>query len=184
LDSSEKKKKHTKKKERKSLERASSRGTLSCCGSSSLCSSSSSSSTTTTALNHQPPPQGGGGHLVAPTLFTSQDGQHVSLGFSLTPFPQPLFIECYLASLLFTPLTLFHDTSLLDLNNRNPEYDYLFKLLLIGDSGVGKSCLLLRFADDTYTESYISTIGVDFVRHYFIFASMTLRLVLLENPDH
>lgn len=42
------------------------------------------------------------------------------------------------------------------------EYDYLFKLLLIGDSAVGKSCLLLRFADRAYTESYISTIGVDF----------------------
>jgi Ras-related protein Rab-1A len=36
------------------------------------------------------------------------------------------------------------------------------QLLLIGDSGVGKSCLLLRFADDSYTDSYISTIGVDF----------------------
>ncbi|KAK8284653.1 hypothetical protein V6Z11_D08G169800 [Gossypium hirsutum] len=40
--------------------------------------------------------------------------------------------------------------------------DYLFKLLLIGDSGVGKSCLLLRFADDSYIDSYMSTIGVDF----------------------
>ncbi|TKX19564.1 putative mitochondrial escape protein [Elsinoe australis] len=42
------------------------------------------------------------------------------------------------------------------------EFDYLFKLLLIGESGVGKSCLLLQFADQTYTDSYISTIGVDF----------------------
>ncbi|UKJ89845.2 Rab GTPase [Theileria orientalis] len=42
------------------------------------------------------------------------------------------------------------------------DYDYLFKLVLIGDSGVGKSCLLLRFADDSFTDSYITTIGVDF----------------------
>ena len=40
--------------------------------------------------------------------------------------------------------------------------DYLVKLLLIGDSGVGKSCLLLRFSDDSFTTSFITTIGIDF----------------------
>uniref|UniRef100_A0A8C9AAG1 Ras-related protein Rab-13 n=1 Tax=Prolemur simus TaxID=1328070 RepID=A0A8C9AAG1_PROSS len=41
-------------------------------------------------------------------------------------------------------------------------YDHLFKLLLIGDSGVGKTCLIIRFAEDNFNNTYISTIGIDF----------------------
>jgi len=47
-------------------------------------------------------------------------------------------------------------------SSKNAAYDYLIKLLLIGDSGVGKSCLLLRFSDDSFTPSFITTIGIDF----------------------
>lgn len=42
------------------------------------------------------------------------------------------------------------------------KYDYLFKLVVIGDTNIGKSCLLSRFIDNYYSTSFISTIGVDF----------------------
>jgi small GTP-binding protein len=41
-------------------------------------------------------------------------------------------------------------------------FDFLFKVVVIGDSGVGKSCLLIRFAEDKFSEEHVSTIGVDF----------------------
>uniref|UniRef100_A0A7S3J9M8 Ras-related protein Rab-1 n=1 Tax=Euplotes harpa TaxID=151035 RepID=A0A7S3J9M8_9SPIT len=43
-----------------------------------------------------------------------------------------------------------------------PDYEFLFKLLLIGNSGVGKSCILMRYADNSFTENFFNTIGVDF----------------------
>eukprot|EP01084_Bolivina_argentea_P110064 196596_1 len=53
-------------------------------------------------------------------------------------------------------------TSVKPATTKHTQYDHLFKILLIGDSGVGKSCLLIRFADDTFSDSYISSIGIDF----------------------
>ncbi|KAH3666939.1 hypothetical protein OGAPHI_003389 [Ogataea philodendri] len=46
--------------------------------------------------------------------------------------------------------------------NRAKTFDKTMKLLLVGDSGVGKSCLLLRFVDDKFNSSFITTIGIDF----------------------
>ena len=50
------------------------------------------------------------------------------------------------------------------------QYDYLFKIVIIGNSSVGKSSILRRFSDDTFQESYLATIGVD-----FRFKSLTLN---------
>eukprot|EP01103_Thecamoeba_quadrilineata_P008322 TRINITY_DN1808_c0_g1_i1.p1 TRINITY_DN1808_c0_g1~~TRINITY_DN1808_c0_g1_i1.p1 ORF type:complete len:198 (+),score=25.40 TRINITY_DN1808_c0_g1_i1:57-650(+) len=43
-----------------------------------------------------------------------------------------------------------------------PNHDHLLKLLMVGDSDVGKSSLLNRFTDDSSSDQYVSTIGIDF----------------------
>ncbi|KAF4741507.1 Ras- protein rabd1 [Perkinsus olseni] len=63
----------------------------------------------------------------------------------------------------------------------NRDYDHLFKLVLIGDSGVGKSCLLLRFADDSFTDSYITTIGVDFRFRTIPVSDKTVKLQIWDT---
>ncbi|CAK84110.1 unnamed protein product (macronuclear) [Paramecium tetraurelia] len=65
------------------------------------------------------------------------------------------------------------------MNNR--EYDYLFKLVIIGNSGVGKSSLLVRYTDDTFSENYISTIGVDFKFKTFRLDGKGLKLQIWDT---
>ena len=52
--------------------------------------------------------------------------------------------------------------------NRISEKLNSLKLLLIGNSSVGKSSLLLRFVDNTWDDNFVPTIGVDFVRKFNI----------------
>ncbi|KAH9623841.1 hypothetical protein KSS87_002414 [Heliosperma pusillum] len=61
------------------------------------------------------------------------------------------------------------------------DYDYLIKLLLIGDSGVGKSCLLLRFSDGSFTTSFITTIGLVTLTREYMFYITSLRMNLMNS---
>src|SRR6218665_927075 len=41
-------------------------------------------------------------------------------------------------------------------------FDYMFKLLIIGNSSVGKTSFLFRYSDDSFTSAFVSTVGIDF----------------------
>lgn len=69
---------------------------------------------------------------------------------------QSCFFSIYLHSGFLCPLSVMRDFESSD------SFDYLFKIVLIGDPGVGKTCLVQRFDKGTYMERHGSTIGVDF----------------------
>ena len=55
------------------------------------------------------------------------------------------------------------------------------KVLLVGHEGTGKSALLLRATDDVFTESYLSTIGVDFRVKTFDFPNGSIKLQIWDT---
>ena len=61
------------------------------------------------------------------------------------------------------------------------DYDYLFKILLIGNSSVGKSSILLRFSDNIFNESFLPTIGVDFKIKTFDIQGKTVKLQIWDT---
>lgn len=46
--------------------------------------------------------------------------------------------------------------------NKSLYSDFLFKILLLGDSGVGKSCIILRYIENSFSQNLMNSIGVDF----------------------
>ncbi|WIA10670.1 hypothetical protein OEZ85_010850 [Tetradesmus obliquus] len=60
-------------------------------------------------------------------------------------------------------------------------YDHLFKVLLVGDSAVGKSCLLMRFTADRFDEVTTSTIGVDFRVKYLDVEGKRIKLAVWDT---
>jgi small GTP-binding protein len=44
-----------------------------------------------------------------------------------------------------------------------PDFDYTMKVVIIGDSGVGKSSMLLRYTENRFIDNYIMTIGINYV---------------------
>ena len=60
-------------------------------------------------------------------------------------------------------------------------YDRLYKLFLIGDTGTGKSAILLRFADNKFSESYIATIGIDFKVKTLVVDDLRVKLQMWDT---
>ena len=61
------------------------------------------------------------------------------------------------------------------------KYEYIFKIILIGSSGVGKSSLLQRYIQKVFNESYASTIGVDFFMKSINIGEKSIKLQLWDT---
>lgn len=50
------------------------------------------------------------------------------------------------------------------------------KILIVGDSSVGKTCILFRFSENQFATSHIATIGIDFKVRYITLDGETVKL--------
>ena len=66
-------------------------------------------------------------------------------------------------------------------SDQNNKYEYIFKLILIGNSGVGKSSILQRYIQKVFHESFASTIGVDFFMKSINLGDKSIKLQLWDT---
>ena len=61
------------------------------------------------------------------------------------------------------------------------DFDFILKFLLIGNTSVGKSSLLLRFSENTFEQNFLPTIGVDFKTRTFSLDKKTLKIQIWDT---
>lgn len=59
--------------------------------------------------------------------------------------------------------------------------DRPIKVLLLGDSGVGKTCLMLRFSENKFTDSHVATVGIDFKLEKISVGNATVKLQIWDT---
>jgi small GTP-binding protein len=60
-------------------------------------------------------------------------------------------------------------------------YDMQFKVLVIGDSACGKTSTILRYTNDTFSTTFITTIGIDFKVKYLIRDKKKIKLIIWDT---
>ena len=65
--------------------------------------------------------------------------------------------------------------------NSDQDYEFIFKVLLLGNSNVGKSSLFLRFVDDIWNDTFVPTIGVDFKIKTFNIDSKKIKMQIWDT---
>ena len=60
-------------------------------------------------------------------------------------------------------------------------FDYMFKLLIIGNSSVGKTSFLFRYSDDSFSSTFVSTVGIDFKVHTVLRNEKRIKLQIWDT---
>ncbi|CAD7930249.1 unnamed protein product [Amoebophrya sp. A25] len=74
-----------------------------------------------------------------------------------------------------------HSSTAMAESRQQDQYDYLFKFIVIGDAGAGKSCLLHQFIEGKFKKSSSHTIGVEFGSKIIQVANRTIKLQIWDT---
>ena len=70
----------------------------------------------------------------------------------------------------------------LNINDLNPNEELInYKIILVGNSGVGKTCILMRAVNNKFTDSYQATIGFEFLLMYFQVNNVKIKLQIWDT---